>query len=227
MNDIRIALIEDHDLTRVGMRAALQQKLGFRVVGEASNGTDGLRLITTARPDVAIVDIGLPDMNGIELTKRFKKAQADAGCHNTKVLILTLQDSEEVVMSAFAAGADSYCMKDVSLHLLMEALKVTHEGNAWIDPAIARIVLRQSQKPAARTIACLSPGDEIQSYPLTERELEVLQLIVDGNSNAAIADKLFITVGTVKTHVRNILNKLCADDRTQAAVRALRTGLAC
>jgi NarL family two-component system response regulator LiaR len=226
MNDIRIALIEDHDLTRVGMRTALQQKSGFRVVGEASNGTDGLRLITTARPDVAIVDIGLPDMDGIELTKRFKKAQADAG-YDTKVLILTLQDSEEVVMSAFAAGADSYCMKDVSLHLLMEALKVTHEGNAWIDPAIARIVLRQSQKPAARTIAGPSPDDEIQSYPLTERELEVLQLIVDGNSNASIADKLFITVGTVKTHVRNILNKLCADDRTQAAVRALRTGLVC
>ena len=226
MNDIRIALIEDHDLTRVGMRTALQQKSGFRVVGEASSGTDGLRLITTARPDVAIVDIGLPDMDGIELTKRFKKAQADAG-YDTKVLILTLQDSEEVVMAAFAAGADSYCMKNVSLDLLMEALKVTHEGNAWIDPAIARIVLRQSQKPAARTIAGFSPGDEIQFYPLTERELEVLQLIVDGNSNASIADKLFITVGTVKTHVRNILNKLCADDRTQAAVRALRTGLVC
>jgi len=226
MNDIRIALIEDHDLTRVGMRTALQQKSGFRVVGEASNGTDGLRLITTVRPDVAIVDIGLPDIDGIELTKRFKQVQADAG-YEARVLILTLQDSEEVVMAAFAAGADSYCMKDVSLDLLMEALKVTHEGNAWIDPAIARIVLRQSQQPAPRTIAGLSPDDEIQSYPLTERELEVLQLIVDGNSNASIADKLFITVGTVKTHVRNILNKLCADDRTQAAVRALRTGLVC
>ena len=226
MNDIRIALIEDHDLTRVGMRTALQQKSGFRVVGEASNGTDGLRLITTVRPDVAIVDIGLPDIDGIELTKRFKQDQVDAG-YEARVLILTLQDSQEVVMAAFAAGADSYCMKDVSLDLLMEALKVTYEGNAWIDPAIARIVLRQSQQPAPRTIASLSPDDEIQSYPLTERELEVLQLIVDGNSNASIADKLFITVGTVKTHVRNILNKLCADDRTQAAVRALRTGLVC
>lgn len=227
MNDIRIALIEDHDLTRVGMRTALQQKPGFRVVGEAANGTDGLRLITTARPDVAIVDIGLPDMDGIELTKRFKQAQVEAG-YETKVLILTLQDSEEVVMAAFAAGADSYCMKDVSLDQLVEALKVTREGNAWIDPAIARIVLRQSQKPAkAPGIGSLANEDDIQSYPLTERELEVLRLIVDGHSNASIADKLFITVGTVKTHVRNILNKLCADDRTQAAVRALRTGLVC
>jgi two-component system, NarL family, response regulator LiaR len=227
MNDIRIALIEDHDLTRVGMRTALQQKPGFRVVGEAANGTDGLRLITTARPDVAIVDIGLPDMDGIELTKRFKQAQAEGG-YETKVLILTLQDSEEVVMAAFAAGADSYCMKDVSLDQLVDALKVTREGNAWIDPAIARIVLRQSQKPAqAPGIGSLAHEDDIQSYPLTERELEVLRLIVDGHSNASIADKLFITVGTVKTHVRNILNKLCADDRTQAAVRALRTGLVC
>ena len=112
--------------------------------------------------------------------------------------------------------------------LILVALSTTiAAASSWIDPAIARIVLRQSQQPAPRTIAGLLPNDEIQSYPLTERELEVLQLIVDGHSNASIADKLFITVGTVKTHVRNILNKLCADDRTQAAVRALRTGLVC
>jgi DNA-binding NarL/FixJ family response regulator len=239
MNDIRIALIEDHDLTRVGMRTALQQRPGFRVVGEASNGSDGLRLLNMAKPDVAIVDIGLPDMDGIELTRRFKETQADLDTtpHSngsvskdsgaaTKILILTLQDTEEVVMAAFAAGADSYCMKDVSLDQLVEALRVTREGNAWIDPAIARIVLSQTRTPQSLNIANPDGGTPA-SYALTERELEVLQLIVDGHSNASIADKLFITVGTVKTHVRNILNKLCADDRTQAAVRALRTGLVC
>jgi DNA-binding NarL/FixJ family response regulator len=231
MNDIRIALIEDHDLTRVGMRTALQQKPGFRVVGEASNANDGLRLLNMSKPDVAIVDIGLPDMDGIELTRRFKATQADlAETADTKILILTLQDLEETVMAAFAAGADSYCMKDVSLDQLLEALRVTREGNAWIDPAIAKIVLSQAKSPTSllRTETVIgADGKPLEAYALTERELEVLQLIVDGHSNAAIADKLFITVGTVKTHVRNILNKLCADDRTQAAVRALRSGLVC
>jgi two-component system, NarL family, response regulator LiaR len=231
MNDIRIALIEDHDLTRVGMRTALQQKPGFRVVGEASNANDGLRLLNMSKPDVAIVDIGLPDMDGIELTRRFKATQADlAETADTKILILTLQDLEETVMAAFAAGADSYCMKDVSLDQLLEALRVTREGNAWIDPAIAKIVLSQAKSPQSlmRAEAVIgADGKPVEAYALTERELEVLQLIVDGHSNAAIADKLFITVGTVKTHVRNILNKLCADDRTQAAVRALRSGLVC
>ena len=187
---------------------------------------------------MAIVDIGLPDIDGIELTRRFRQAQAAMEEETvTKVLILTLQDNEDVVLAAFAAGADSYCMKDVSLDQLVEALRVTQEGNSWIDPAIARVVLRQArdtqpEDSAAvelKTVSISAAEPEynqiIEAYPLTERELEVLQLIVDGCSNAAIAEKLYITVGTVKTHVRNILNKLCADDRTQVAVRALRAGL--
>lgn len=240
MADIRIALIEDHDLTRVGMRTALQQRGEFQVVGEAANAGDGLKLLETTKPDVAIVDIGLPDMDGVELTRRFRKMQIEAeetGVAETKVLILTLQDDEDVVLAAFAAGADSYCMKDVSLDSLVEALKVTSEGNAWIDPAIARVVLKQArystpidgltEENKTVSISAVEPeyNQMLEAYPLTERELEVLQLIVDGCSNADIAEKLYITVGTVKTHVRNILNKLCADDRTQAAVRALRAGL--
>ncbi len=155
------------------------------------------------------------------------------------MLILTLRDNKEAVLAAFAAGADSYCMKDISFDSLLEALRVTHSGNAWIDPAIARIVLQQAQQTPegstenvvvdSKTVSINAADAEydqmIAAYPLTERELEVLQLIVEGCSNAIIAEKLYITVGTVKTHVRNILNKLCADDRTQAAVRALRSGL--
>ncbi|MBW4582401.1 MAG: response regulator transcription factor [Tildeniella nuda ZEHNDER 1965/U140] len=236
MEDIRITLIEDHDLTRVGMRTALQQR-GFNVIGEAANATDGLKLLETVKPDVAIVDIGLPDMDGIELTRRFKQTQTESAvAAETKVLILTLQDNDDVVLAAFAAGADSYCMKDVSLDSLAEALRVTNGGNSWIDPAIARVVLHQARQGTpegeaseSKTVSINAAEPEynqiIEAYPLTERELEVLQLIVDGCSNASIAEKLYITVGTVKTHVRNILNKLCADDRTQAAVRALRSGL--
>ena len=239
MSKIRVALIEDHDLTRVGIRTALQQRQEIEVVGEAANASDGLKLLEAERPDIAIVDIGLPDKDGIELTKQLKASQNTNDESRTKVLILTLRDNKEAVLAAFAAGADSYCMKDISFDNLLEALRVTHSGNAWIDPAIARIVLQQAQQTPegsiesvvadGKTVSINAADAEydqmIAAYPLTERELEVLQLIVEGCSNAIIAEKLYITVGTVKTHVRNILNKLCADDRTQAAVRALRSGL--
>jgi DNA-binding NarL/FixJ family response regulator len=237
MSKIRVALIEDHDLTRVGIRTALQQRSEIEFVGEAANATEGLSLLEASKPDIGIVDIGLPDMDGIELTRRFKDSQAEEENGQTRILVLTLQDNEEAVMAAFAAGADSYCMKNISFDNLLEAIQVTHEGNAWIDPAIAKVVLKQTKSKdkgtdAAEvtktvTISAAEPeySQLIEAYPLTERELEVLQLIVEGCSNAAIAEKLYITVGTVKTHVRNILNKLCADDRTQAAVRALRSGL--
>lgn len=239
MSKIRVALIEDHDLTRVGIRTALQQRQEIEVVGEAANANDGLKLLETEHPDIAIVDIGLPDKDGIELTRQLKASQDPTDESRTKVLILTLRDNKEAVLAAFAAGADSYCMKDISFDNLLEALRVTHGGNAWIDPAIARIVLQQAQQTPegstenvvidSKTVSINAADAEydqmIAAYPLTERELEVLQLIVEGCSNAIIAEKLYITVGTVKTHVRNILNKLCADDRTQAAVRALRSGL--
>jgi DNA-binding NarL/FixJ family response regulator len=237
MGEISVALIEDHDLTRVGLKAALQRQEGIHVVGEAANAAQGLKLLEASKPDVAIVDIGLPDMDGIELTRRFKQSHPEPAEERTKVLILTMHDSEDSVLAAFAAGADSYCMKDISTDRLVEALHSTYGGNSWIDPAIATIVLRQvRQSPAGVgaaevdkkvSIGAVEPEYEqlLENYPLTERELEVLELIVAGCSNAAIAEKLYITVGTVKTHVRNILNKLCADDRTQAAVLALRSGL--
>jgi DNA-binding NarL/FixJ family response regulator len=238
MDDIRVCLIEDHDLTRVGLRTALQQQKGVQVVGEAPNAMQGLRLLDSQRPDVAIVDIGLPDKDGIELTRRFKRSLQESGDRDsTKVLILTMHDNEDSILAAFAAGADSYCMKDASIDKLTEALQSTYHGNSWIDPAIASVVLKQVRhsmphgqdtEEAKRTsINAVEPEYEklLENSPLTERELEVLELIVAGNSNDSIAQKLYITVGTVKTHVRNILNKLSADDRTQAAVRALRAGL--
>ncbi|NWF60137.1 MAG: response regulator transcription factor [Fischerella sp.] len=237
MSEISIVLIEDHDLTRMGLKAALQTDSAIRVIGEAANATKGLKLLETAKPDVAVVDIGLPDMDGIELTRKFRQWQAENEDASTKILILTMEHSEDTVLAAFAAGADSYYMKDTSIDRLTEAIQATYEGNSWIDPAIANVVLLQmrkglptkelSDKPKTVKIDALAPEYEqvLETYPLTQRELEILELIVAGCSNGQIAEKLYITVGTVKTHVRNILNKLCADDRTQAAVRALRSGL--
>lgn len=243
MGKIRIVLVEDHNLTRVGLRAIFQRCDGVEVVGEAANGLEGLKLVETAKPDVAVVDIGLPLIDGIELTRRFKRSLAEAEPIDpsvSKVMMLTLQDSEDAVLAAFAAGADSYCLKDSSADRLLEALQSTYNGNNWIDPTIARIILQHNQQiqqtqPVAagqvngdKTVAITiddTCSQLMEAYPLTERELEILGLIVEGCSNATIANRLYITVGTVKTHVRNILNKLCVDDRTQAAVRALRSGL--
>ncbi|WP_017297963.1 response regulator [Nodosilinea nodulosa] len=235
MTDIRIVLIEDHDLTRLGLKAALQRVPGMTVVGEAANGARGLSLLETEHPDVAIVDIGLPDIDGIELVERLRQSQGSVDTP-TRVLMLTMHDSEEAVMAAFAAGADSYCMKQTELDDLIVAVRETNEGNSWIDPAVASVVLRQVRKTPAGALAAsnrtvsieaIEPEFEqiLESYPLTERELEILELIVGGCSNAEIAERSYITVGTVKTHVRSILNKLGVDDRTKAAVRALRSGL--
>lgn len=243
MSKISVVLIEDHDLSRIGLCAALKQYSDIEIVNNAANGEDGFKKVTTHQPDVALVDIGLPDIDGIEVAQKLKQYQAENSDFNTKILMLTMHDSEDSVMAAFAAGADSYSLKDVSMDNLVEAIRTTHEGNAWIDPAIARIVLKQAQStkdtsiPVAENIpqaeddtqAITAVAEEyqqlIETYPLTDRELEVLELIVAGCSNAEISAKLYITVGTVKTHVCHILNKLCADDRTQAAVRALRAGL--
>jgi two-component system, NarL family, response regulator LiaR len=235
MSDIRVALIEDHDVVRIGLRTVLQSQDGIEVVGEAINGQQGLSLLQTTPIDVALIDIGLPGMDGIALTQLFRQFQQAEQTVDTKVLILTMQGSEETVLASFAAGADSYCMKDVGVQQLVEAIRTTHSGHAWIDPAIASIVLRQMRQtmvqPSAQkhTIEIRSVEPEYEqvlaSDPVTDREREVLELMVAGCTNVVIAERLFITVGTVKTHVRNILAKLCASDRTEAAVRALRSGI--
>lgn len=243
MSNIRVVLIEDHDLTRIGLHAALEQVKEIDVVGEAANGRQGWQVLRETQPDVAVIDIGLPDIDGIELSQRLKQSQANSELLDTKVLILTMNTSKEIVLAAFAAGADSYSIKDVTLETLVNAIKITHEGNAWIEPTVARVVLEQMQSGQlsdlvmdveapepihdTRAIEALDEDTQqmVDSSSLTPKELEVLELIVAGCNNAQIAERLYVTVGTVKTHVRSILNKLCANDRTQAAVRALRSGL--
>ncbi|NJN37994.1 MAG: response regulator transcription factor [Acaryochloridaceae cyanobacterium CSU_3_4] len=235
MSPIRVVIIEDHTLTRMGLRGVLEEHPQVEITGEAADGKEGLRLLLELQPTVVVVDLGLPYMDGIELVQRFRAAQTDLARTDTKVLILTMQDRETEVLAAFAAGADSYCVKDTEIEQTLEAVLTTAEGQSWIDPVIAGIVLKQMRNEQSNApfsghgvmIHGLEPDIEqmIQIYPLTDREIEVLELMVEGQTNAAIAASLFLSLGTVKTHVCNILSKLCASDRTEAAVRALRSGL--
>ncbi|MBD2096350.1 response regulator transcription factor [Trichocoleus sp. FACHB-591] len=240
MSPIQVALIEDHELTRMGLRITLAHQAGVQVIGEATNGPDALALLMTTQPDVALVDIQLPGFDGIELMRQFKQWWLEKGpkAEPTKVIMLTAQDNEETVLAAFAAGADSYCLKTVNTQRLLQAVQSTYEGYSWIDPSIARTVLKHltqmqaTQKtniPAVVRTRDIAVNEEyynlLVTSPLTHRELDILKLIVAGCSNAAISAQCYITVDTVKTHVRNIRGKLRVDCRTQAAVIALRSGL--
>ena len=237
MGDIRVAIIEDHSLTRIGMRSSLNEQEGIQVVGDEATADNGLKLLQSTKPDIAIIDIGLPDRDGIWLVQQFRESLVSETAAQTKVMMLTSFALEQMVLAAFAAGADSYCVKTIKFELLLEALHITHEGQSWIDPAIARIVLKHTRQGAAAavkpnatqtvTISAIDPEQAsiLQADPLTNRELEVLELIVQGYSNNEIAQKLYLSLGSVKVYVRGVLNKLCASDRTQAAVLALRAGL--
>ncbi|MEA5471569.1 response regulator transcription factor [Spirulina sp. 06S082] len=232
MNKIRVVLVESRDLSRVGLSALLGKTQDIEVVGEAANGRQALEVLAFTQPDIVLMAINLPDINGIEVIQKLKRLRSPEPENTTKAIVLTARGSEDSVLAAFAAGADSYCLNDTSLETLIQAIKLTHEGDSWIDPSIAQIVLKhvkQEREEPHKTveITALDPKSPliIDADAITDRELDVLELIVAGHSNAAIADRLYITVGTVKTHVRSILGKLGAEDRTQAAVRALRLGL--
>jgi two-component system, NarL family, response regulator LiaR len=207
-NPIRVALVEDHTLTREGMKTALQT--AFDVVGEAADGISGYEMIARERPDVAIVDLGLPGIDGIALTQRI---HADG--LNTHVVIVTMIDVEDEVVAALAAGADAYCLKSSPASTLIDAVRIASEGGAYFDPQIAHVVLSRFSSRTPTTSS---------SSPLTPREADVLRLIADGKANTEIAASLNMGLGTVKGHIRDILEKLSAADRTQAAVVALRKG---
>jgi NarL family two-component system response regulator LiaR len=204
----RAVIVEDHALTRAGLRTTLESFC--EVVGEAAEGLRGLEVILRERPDVAVIDIGLPGLDGIALTQRVR-----AELPTTRVVIVTMIDLEEEVLAALAAGADAYCLKNSDPAVIADAVRIAAEGGAFFDPQIAHVVLAQFS------------GDrknDVRSSPLTDRETEILRLISDGQANAQIAARLFIGLGTVKGHIRDILAKLSASDRTHAAVVALRKG---
>ncbi|HEY1977992.1 MAG TPA: response regulator transcription factor [Candidatus Baltobacteraceae bacterium] len=205
---IRVAIVEDHALTRAGLRTTLEST--FDVVAEAPDGIAGFEAIAREHPDVAVVDIGLPGIDGIALTQRIR-AELPA----THVVIVTMIDLQEEVVAALAAGADAYCLKSSDPERIVDAVRIAAEGGAYFDPQIAHVVLARFS-PNAK--------DALSQSPLTPRETEILRLIADGHANTEIADSLHIGLGTVKGHIRDILEKLSAADRTQAAVTALRKG---
>ena len=208
---ISVVLVEDHALTRAGLRTALEAGGDVVVVAEAVDGVAGEEAVLRLRPDGAVIDIGLPGKDGIAVTGSFKAAAAQI-----RVVILTMHDLDEEVLAALSAGADAYCVKSSDAKTVIDAVRIVAGGGAYFDPHIAHVVLRRLGAPAPIPAA---------RSPLTPRELDVLRLIADGVGNADIADRLHLGLGTVKGHIREILEKLSAADRTQAAVNALRRGL--
>lgn len=224
MGNIRVLLVEDHTMTRMGLSLVLEKAEGIELIAEAEDGLTGVQKAQELLPDVILMDIGLPNIDGIEATRRIKENHL-----NSKVLIFTSRDNEDDVFASFKAGADGYIMKGSTPEQTTNAIKAVSEGTAWIDPVIAKLVLSNIQK--SEKVHEPSPSGEINykagknTYGLTEREMEVLSLIVEGLSNPQIADKLVITRATAKAHVHSILQKLYVDDRTKAAILAMKEGL--
>lgn len=219
---INVLLIEDHELYRMGLSMLLEKSEGINLIAEASDGLDGVRKAREYSPDVILMDIGLPNMDGIEATQRIKEFLPDV-----KVLIFTSRNSEKDIFESFKAGADGYIMKGATPEQTISAIKSVNEGIGWLDPAIAKIVFNglNSPKPAQFVSEKIPSNKAKNPYGLTERELGVLALMVEGLSNPQIADKLVITKATAKAHVHSILQKLCASTRTQATVTAMKEGL--
>jgi len=206
---IQVLIADDSKLTTVGLSTTFKQYDNIKLVGIAENGKIAISMIQELKPDIVLMDIGMPIMDGIQATREIKKLNL-----TTKVIMLTSHDSEQNVFDALAAGAYSYCMKDIDPNDLVTVLKTTHEGASWLDPRIARIVLGNFANKTAKepkSDGCL----------LTEREIEVLNHIAKGLSNIEISEALYISLNTVKTHIKNIFQKLEVEDRTQAVMTAL------
>ncbi len=216
---IRVVIVEDFKLTRVGLRCALNANPDISVIAECDNAKSALDLIEKHRPEVVLMDLGLPEMNGIEATIKVKEILP-----STKIIALTSHDREEEVIAALASGAHGYCLKDIDPIKLADVVRDVSSGVCWIDPQVAQLVLNVFPKPENTSIFP-SKADSGTRVPLTEREFEVLKHLVSGKSNTEIAKELIVSVHTAKAHVCSILQKMCVNDRVQAAVKAVREGL--
>jgi NarL family two-component system response regulator LiaR len=209
---IRVLIADDHGIVRKGLTVLLATERDIKVVGEAQDGLEAVQKAGSLKPDVVLMDLVMPRMDGIEATRKITEAHP-----KVKVLVLTSFAADDKVFPAVKAGALGYLLKDSSPEELVEAIHRVHRGEPSLEPDIARKVLQEISHPGK---------EQPSSDPLTERELEVLRLIAQGLSNKEIASKIFIAEWTVRTHVSNILGKLHLASRTQAALHALRSGLA-
>ncbi len=211
MDKIGVLIVDDHAVVRQGLRTLLELQEDIEVVGEAANGVESVEQARQLLPDVVLMDLLMPEMDGIEATRRIRSLSP-----STKVIILTSFAEDDNVFPSIKAGAQGYLLKNVSPADLIKAVQAAHRGEAQLDPKIAKKLMDEfSARPS-------KPA----SGELTERELEVLRLIARGRNNRDIAGELVVSEKTVKTHVSNILSKLHLSDRTQAAIYALREGLA-
>lgn len=210
---IRVFLTDDHAIVRQGIRALLATEPDIEVVGEAADGREAVRGIAATEPDVVLMDLMMPEMDGIEAIQQVRARQPRA-----RILVLTSFQSDDKVFPAIKAGALGYLLKDSSPDDLLRAIRQVHRGESSLHPMIARRVLQELSRPVG--------GESALPEPLTARELEVLQQVARGLSNQQIAERLVISEATVRTHVSNILGKLQLASRTQVALYALREGLA-
>ncbi|MGW0118979.1 response regulator [Streptomyces sp. NPDC003327] len=215
---VRVLIVDDQVMVREGFSVLLGAMPDIEVVGEAVNGRDAVEKVAALRPDVVLMDIRMPEMNGIEATREIVAADADA-----KVLVLTTFDLDEYVYQALRAGASGFLLKDASARQLAEGVRVVASGEALLAPTVTRRLITEFAKSAGQ--AGPRPSATARIGELTERETEVLVLIAQGLSNAEIADHLVVAESTIKTHVSRVLVKLGLRDRTQAAVFAYEARL--
>jgi DNA-binding NarL/FixJ family response regulator len=211
---LRVLLVDDHDLFRTGLRNLLEEQ-GVHVVGEAADGAQAIRMVRELAPDVVVMDLNMPGMTGVEATR-----QVTTLAPLTRVVVLTISDQDEDVMNAILAGACGYLMKDSSIQDLMQGIRAAAVGESLISPHIAAKVLQRM-----RATGTSEQDAETIRAELSDREIEVLKLIANGKDNAQIAAELHISPKTVKNHISNILMKLQIDNRIQAAVYAVRSGI--
>jgi DNA-binding NarL/FixJ family response regulator len=210
----RVLLVDDHDLFRTGLRNLLEEQ-GVHVVGEAQTGTEALTQVREVAPDVVVMDLNMPGISGVEATRQISMIAP-----LTRVLVLTISDQDSDVMDAILAGACGYLLKDASIQDLMQGIRAAAVGESLVSPTIASKVLQRVRAAGSGQ----REAETIQSE-LSDREIEVLKLIANGKDNAQIAGELHISPKTVKNHISNILMKLQIENRIQAAVYAVRSGI--